>query len=88
MENAPARTGMTTLTVDDEGMTFTTDSSRSTIFWSGIVDIIEGKDGLLVLPGDIEFIPIPSKAFTNEAEQQAMLTDLRARLAKATGECA
>lgn len=80
--DAPARRGTTTLTVDDEGMTFSTDGSRSTLFWSGIADIIEGKDGLLVLPGDMEFIPIPDRAFASEADKRALLADLRARLAR------
>lgn len=84
--NAPAWRGTTALSTTDEGLTFATDGSRSTLFWSGIADTIEGKDGLLVLPGDAEFIPIPASAFKSEAEKHATLSDLRARLARTKGE--
>lgn len=86
--NAPNRRGTTNVTVDDEGVTFSAEGGRTTLFWSGIVDVIEGKDGLLVLPGDMEFFPIPAKAFTNAAEKEAVLADLKTRLARAKGTAA
>ena len=77
--NAPSRGGITSLVINDEGVTFTTEAVRSTVFWKGIVDVLPSQDGLLVLCGGMEYFPIPARAFADKAEQQAVLQALRAR---------
>lgn len=84
--NAPSRSGITSLVIDDEGMTFATSAVRSTVFWAGIVDILPGKDGFLVLCGDMEYFPIPAIAFKDTAHQKAVLDVATAKISAAKGQ--
>ncbi|MCV2864785.1 YcxB family protein [Defluviimonas sp. WL0075] len=83
--DAPTRSGAIALTTSEDGITLASATSRSTVFWPGIIDIIPGKDGLLIMIGAMDYIPIPSRAFRDPTDQQDTLSELRAQLVASRG---
>ncbi len=60
--NAPCRSGIQKMALDSEKMSLSHPGVKSEIYWSHVVDVIDGRDGLLVLIGKLEGYPIPASA--------------------------
>ncbi|MDN5785891.1 YcxB family protein [Pseudorhodobacter sp.] len=85
VSTSPFRSGPTTLTLSDAGLTIANAASTTTIYWSHIVDVIKGKNGILILAGALDYFAIPANAFQSPEEQDAVLKTLRDRIMSAKG---
>lgn len=57
-----------TITIDDSGIKQTNSTGTSTLNWSGIINISNQKNSILLFTGDRIFILLPKRIFTNEEE--------------------
>ena len=85
---APSRTGQVRLRLDDDGLHQETPALRSTYEWTHLADALPGRDGLLVLIGPGEVLPIPATAFSGPEEQAQVLADLKRRIGARQGASA
>ena len=67
--DTPSRSGIQTVTLDAEKMSLRHPGFHAEIYWSHVVDVIDGKDGLLVLIGALEAQPIPANAIPTSMTQ-------------------
>ncbi len=75
------RQGPTELLADSDGLTISTPLVRTTVDWRAVLDVIPGRDGLLILVGEMEFFSVPASAFADDAAQTAVMQQLRAYVA-------
>lgn len=67
--NTPIRLGEQSVTLDAEKMSMRHPGCYTEIYWTHVVDVIDGRDGLLVLIGDLESYPIPKNAIPPDMTQ-------------------
>jgi len=70
--NTPSRLGMQAVTLDAEKMSLRHPGFHAEIYWSHVVDVIDGRDGLLVLIGALEAQPIPANAIPTDMTQDEL----------------
>lgn len=80
VEQSPLRVGPMRVDLGVEGLTLSWTTGHSTYFWNALVDAVPSKDGLLILLGDMDYIPIPASAFADGADQAATLEQLQTRI--------
>lgn len=68
----PSRLGIQTVTLDAEKMSLRHPGFSAEIHWSHVVDVIDGRDGLLVLIGAMEAQPIPASAIPSDMTQATL----------------
>lgn len=86
VDQGKLRQGPTELLADRDGLTISTPLVRTVLDWRAVLDVIPGRDGLLILVGELEFFSVPASAFTDEAGRAAVMEQLRAYVAAARQE--
>lgn len=80
MREAPLRQGISTIVLGDEGVDIRSTGTRTFIEWFVLVDVVEGRDGLLLLTGDMEALPVPAHAIPEGMTQDALKAHIAARI--------
>lgn len=79
---AAIRNGETTITLDDEGMHVEHSGVRQVHFWTHVMDVIDGPDGLLVLMHSMEYQPIPSHDLPQGMEKNQLKAQINEWISK------
>lgn len=73
----------TELRVEDDGLCQSSRNCRSTIMWSGLRDIEEIGDMLLISLDELYFLPLPTSAFESQTEKTEFVAYVNERIAAA-----
>ncbi len=77
IRTAPFRQGDITWTLDAQAFTTTKPGHRTYTEWSQVLDVIDSKDGLLLLIGYFEAIVLPASAIPDDMSQAELKDRIR-----------
>lgn len=84
--NASAfRAGSWHAEVTDEGLCLESANVRQVFAWHVITEVRDGPDSVLVMLGPVFFLPVPTAAFSNDADATAFRRAIEARISAARG---
>ncbi len=61
-QQSPIRQGTQNIKMDKHGLHFENPACKIHYYWTAITGILENKDGLILLIGEIDYYPIPTNA--------------------------
>ena len=73
-----------TVSIEESGLRATSPHGESFTRWSGIMDVDEVDDVVMLLFDNVSFNPIPASAFVSQQEKDAFIAYVRERIASAT----
>lgn len=85
VQSAPARLEIMDLVVTDTCLTLVSAGGTYSVNWPYVVDAVPAPDGILVLLGGMDYLPVPAAAFADKAAEAAFLALIKERIATNAG---
>lgn len=88
VQKSPIRAGQSEMKVDESGITLSNLAGSTRVNWPYIAGAVEAPDGILILLGGMDYLPVPASAFPDKAALDACLTVIRTQVTASQGAIA
>lgn len=77
MKANPTRKGEVSYQASPEGLTYRSNFSHGHIQWGGFIRVVDTPDSVLLLIGELEYLPLPSEFFVDEGQRAQFISEVQ-----------